>query len=179
MADENNQQVEQGSSAQQGQQSQGDADTQQDVRLTAEAAKWRVRVRDLEAQLTALKPKAEQFDQLQESQKTEAQKLTDRIAALEADLQTKATAADRATKEAQLIRIATKAGVDPDVASLLDLSKIDLSDEKAAIEVLSKFAKPTANSAQVKPGAVGATGLTEAELHARYFGGSKPMIFGG
>ncbi len=103
------QQVEQGSSAP-GQQAQGDADSKQDERLTAEAAKWRVKARDLEAQLNELKPKAQQYDQLQESQKTEAQKLADRIAALEAELQTKAMAADKATAEAQLIRLATKAG---------------------------------------------------------------------
>ena len=177
MADETTQPVEQGSPAQD-QQPQGGADAKQDERLAAEAAKWRLKVRDLEAQLKDILPKAQQFEQLQESQKSEAQKLAERIAALEAEVLAKNAAAEQATKQTQLLRLATKAGVDPDVAALLDMSKIDLTDEKAAMETLSKFARP-ANGAQVKPGAVGATGLTDADLRNRYFGASKTTIFGG
>lgn len=178
MPDEITPTAEQGSSVQD-QQPQGGADAKQDEKLAAEAAKWRLKVRELEAQLKDITPKAQQFEQLQESQKTAEQKLAERIAALEAEVQAKDAAAAKAASEAQLLRLATKAGVDPDVAALLDLSKIDLSDEKAAIETLSKFAKPTANGAQIKPGAVGATGMTEADLRTRYFGASKTTIFGG
>jgi predicted nucleic acid-binding Zn-ribbon protein len=177
MADEITQPVEQGSPVQD-QAPQGGTD-KLDVKLSEEAAKWRVKARELEAQLKQLQPKAEQYDQLQESQKTEAQKLAERIAALEAEVQAKDAAAAKAASEAQLLRLATKAGVDPDVAALLDLSKIDISDEKAALETLSKFARPSANGAQVKPGAVGATGMTDADLRNRYFGASKTTIFGG
>ena len=69
--------------------------------------------------------------------------------------------------------------IEKDVAALLDLSKVNLEDEAKALEVLAKFAKP-ATGQQVKPGAVGATGLTDAELRQRYFGGQqKSSIFGG
>ncbi len=147
--------------------------------LRAENAKWRSQLRDTQSQLKELQPKAAQFDQLQESQKTAEQKLQERLSALEADLASKAAEAERAQKQAQLTRLATKAGVDPDIIDLLDLGKLDLTDEKKALEVLGRFAK-TAAGAQVKPGAGAATGETADELRKRYFGGqSKTMIFGG
>lgn len=176
MPDEINQSVDQGSN-EQGQQPQGGAD-RTEQKLSEENAKWRLKVRDLEAQLQQLQPKAAKFDEQQESQKSEQQKLQERLAALEADLARSKAAADVAQKQAQLTRLATKAGVDPDVIDLLDLSKLDLTDETKAIQVLGRFAK-TAAGAQVKPGGA-ATGDTEAELRKQFFGGqSKTMIFGG
>lgn len=146
--------------------------------LRQEAARYRTQLRDTQTQLKELQPKAEQFDQLQEAQKSSEQKLQERLTALEADLAAKAAEAERAQKQAQLTRLATKAGVDPDILDLLDLGKLDLSDEKKVLEVLGRFAK-TAAGAQVKPSGA-ATGETEAELRKQFFGGqSKTMIFGG
>lgn len=136
--------------------------------LRDEAAKWRTQFREVQAQVKELSGKA-----------GDSEKLTERLTALEAELAQKSAAAEAAAKQTQLLRLATKAGVDPDVAALLDLSKVNLDDEKAALDVLSKLAKPGAG-AQVKPGAVGATGMSEAELRARYFGGRQSSaIFGG
>jgi predicted RNase H-like nuclease (RuvC/YqgF family) len=146
--------------------------------LRQEAAKYRTQLRDTQTQLKELQPKAQQFDQLQEAQKTAEQKLQERLAALEADLAAKAVEAERAQKQAQVVRLAAKAGVDADLVDLLDLGKLDLSDEKKALEVLGRFAR-TAAGAQVKPGGESG-GETEAELRKRFFGGqSKTMIFGG
>lgn len=146
--------------------------------LRAEAAKYRTQLRDTQTQLKELQPKAQQFEELQEAQKTQEQKLQERLAALEADLAAKAAEAQRAQQMTQLTRLATKAGVDPDIVELLDLGKLDLTDEKKALEVLGRFAR-AASGAQVKPGGESG-GETEAELRARYFGGrSKSMIFGG
>lgn len=146
--------------------------------LRAEAAKYRTQLRETQTQLKELQPKAQQFDQLQEAQKTQEQKLQERLAALEADLAAKAAEAEAAQKRTQLTRLATKAGVDPDLVELLDLGKLDLTDEKKVLEVLGRFAR-VAGGAQVKPG--GESGKeTEAEMRARFFGGrSQTMIFGG
>jgi hypothetical protein len=136
--------------------------------LRDEAAKWRTQFREVQTQVKELSGKA-----------GDSEKLSERLKALEAELAQKTAAAEAATKQAQLVRLATKAGVDPDVAALLDLSKVPVEDEKAALEVLSKLAKP-GGGAQVKPGAVGATGMTDAELRERYFGGKRSSnIFGG
>jgi hypothetical protein len=68
------------------------------------------------------------------------------------------------------------------VVQYLDLSKLDLDDEKAALDVLGKLAaaRQTANSAS-NPGRSGAQGESADELRQFYFGGgrNKPMIFGG
>lgn len=136
--------------------------------LRDEAAKWRTQFREVQAQVKELSGKA-----------GDSEKLSERLAALEAELAQKSAAAESAVKQTQLLRLASKAGVDPDTAALLDLSKLNLDDEKAALEVLAKFAKPGSGT-PVKPGAVGATGMTEAELRARYFGGRQSSaIFGG
>ena len=154
--------------------------TAQDKKLSDEAAKWRTKFRELEAQVKALEPKAAKFDELQEAQKTEAQKMADQLATLTAQVAQAQAQADAATKQANLLRLASMAGVDPDVALMLDISKIDLTDDAKALQTLGKFAKPT-NGAQVKPGQVGNTGATEDELRKMYLGGGKPktLIFGG
>ena len=153
--------------------------TAQDKKLSDEAAKWRTKFRELEAQMKELTPKAAKFDELQESQKTEAQKMAEQLATLQAQVNEAKAQADASTKQASLMRLANMAGVDPDTALLLDISKIDLTDEAKALQQLGKFAKPT-NGAQVKPaGTIG--GATEEELRNLYLGGGKPktMIFGG
>jgi hypothetical protein len=136
--------------------------------LREEAAEWRVKFKETQTQLKDLTAKS-----------TDATQLTERLTALEAELAQKAAAAEAATKQAQLLRLASKAGLDPDVAMLLDIGKLNLEDEKAALDVLSKFATKSRGQ-QVRPGAAGAGSETEAELRKRYFGGqSKTTIFGG
>jgi hypothetical protein len=110
------------------------------------------------------------------------QRLADQVAAankLAADNQ---AAAERAQKELQVTRLAIEAGVNLDLVPFLDLSKLDLTDEAKALEVLGKLAtaKQTANSAS-NPGRTGAAGADEAELRRIFFGGGRnqPTIFGG
>ncbi len=137
-------------------------------KLNAEAAKWRVQARETEAALKALQEQA-----------GDNKALSDQLAKLQADLAAKAAEAEQAQKLAAVIRLAVKAGVDPELVSLLDLSKIDLSDDKKAQDVLSKFAG-AGRGAQVKPGAINNNGDTEAELRAMFFGaGRSTNIFGG
>lgn len=136
--------------------------------LRDEAAEWRVKFKETQQQLRDLS-----------AQSTDSAKLTERLAALEAELATKAAAVEAANKQAQLVRLASKAGVDPDVAALLDIGKLDLTNEQAALDVLGKLSR-AAGGQQVKPGAAGAGGMTEADLRKQYFGGqSKTTIFGG
>ena len=137
--------------------------------LRDEAAKWRTQLRETQAQVKDLAAKAGSNEEL-----------ATKLAALEADLATKAAAAETAQREAQLYRLASKAGVDPDVAALLDASKLDLSNEAETLEKLGKLAAAQTAQKQVKPNTMGGTGMTEDELRDRYFGKrSQTNIFGG
>lgn len=135
--------------------------------LREEAASWRKQFRDAQ---TALKEAQAQVGQSAE--------LTQKFAALEAQLADAATKTEAAQKAAALTRLAAKAGIDPDVAALLDLTKIDLDNEKAALETLSKLAG-NRQGREARPGTVGSTGMTEAELRASLFAPRKSTIFGG
>lgn len=136
--------------------------------LRSEAAEARVQLRDTQKALEAMQKDA-----------TDATDMKDQIAKLQADLEAKTVAADTARKEATLARLAAKAGItDADVLGMLDISKIDLSDEDKALATLGKFATP-GGVAKAKPGAVGNTGMTADELRDRYWGaGNKTTIFG-
>ncbi len=153
-------------------------------RARDDAAKYRTKMRDLEAQLKELSPLAEQFKASQEAQKSEAQKAMERVAEAERKTAESIATAERAQKELAVTRLATQAGVDLALVPYLDLSKLDLTDEKAALEVLGKLAtaRTTANGAS-NPARNGATGMTDKELRDTYFNGggprSKTMIFGG
>ena len=96
-------------------------------KLREEAAKWRVQYRDAEKQVKELSPAAKRLQELEESQKSEEQKLRDKIATMEAATKQAEANAERANKEAKLIKIAASAGVSPDLAALLDISKLDRS----------------------------------------------------
>lgn len=136
-------------------------------KLNAEAAKWRTQFREAEAALKAMQAEA-----------GDNKALSDQLAKLQADLAAKATEAEQAQKLAYVMRVAAKAGVDPDIAAMLDMSKID-PDEKKAQEQLSKLAG-AARGAQVKPGAINSNGDTDAELRQMFFGkGRSTNIFGG
>lgn len=153
------------------------------TKLRNEAARWRTKLRDTEKTLNELKPLAEQFRAAQDAQKSEAQKALEERDAARAEVAQAKAEAMRAQQEAKLTRLATKAGVDPDVAALLDLSKLDLDDEKAMLDTLGKLAtaRQTANSAS-NPARNGANGPSDEQLRQTYFGGggrSKTTIFGG
>jgi len=151
-------------------------------RARKEAANYRTKLRELEGKWKEAEPVLVQFQQQQDAQKSEAQKLAERLAEAERKAADSESTAQRAMREAKLVRLATKAGVDPDVAGLLDLSKLDLDDEKATLETLGKLAaaRQTANGAS-NPARGGAQGETDDELRKFYFGGgrNKPTIFGG
>lgn len=145
-------------------------------------SKLREEIKGLKAQVKSAEPVLAKYKELEEAQKSEAQKLADQLAAankLAADSQAAATQAQR---EAQVTRLATKAGVDLDLIAYLDLSKLDLTDEVAAMAVLGKLAtaRQTANSAS-NPARSNGGKETDDELRSFYFGGarSKPTIFGG
>lgn len=151
-------------------------------RARKEAAKYRTQLRDLEGKWKQAEPVLAEYQKQQEAQKTEAQKLADAIADAKRQAAESQTAAERAQRELQVTRLATKAGVDLDLVPFLDLSKLDLEDEPKAMEVLGKLAaaRQTANGAS-NPGRGGAQGPTVEELRDTYFGGgrNKPLIFGG
>lgn len=151
------------------------------TKLRAEAAKWRTQLRDVEKQLRSVLPKAEQLEQLELTKETEGQKLTEKIAELEENLSKSAAMAVRAQQESLVVKLAAKAGVDPEIAALLDLSKLDLEDEEKALETLGKLAVTgTAGGRPTNPGRVEAVQATDAELRELYFGNTrKSAIFGG
>jgi hypothetical protein len=151
-------------------------------RARKDAANYRTKLRELEGKWKEAEPVLVEFQKQQDAQKSEAQRLADQVAAankLAADNQ---AAAERAQKELQVTRLAIEAGVNLDLVPFLDLSKLDLTDEAKALEVLGKLAtaKQTANSAS-NPGRTGAAGADEAELRRIFFGGGRnqPTIFGG
>lgn len=134
--------------------------------LRREAANYRTQLRDAQAAIKTL----------QEGQ-TNVDAMRAQLAALETSLAEQTAAADRATREATVLRLAP--GIDPDVLGLLDLSKLDMSDEAKLRTTLARLIAPS-QTAQVKPGTLGNTGMTETELRERYWGsgGRKATIFG-
>jgi uncharacterized protein YigA (DUF484 family) len=142
-------------------------ETNQIKALRQEAARYRVQLRETQAQVKGLQDVAGNNEELAK-----------RLAALEASLAEKTQAAERAAREAAVTRLAMKAGVDPDVVGLLDVSRIDLSNEPEALKTLAKLAPQNQTAGrQVRPGA--ATGNDDAALRERYFGSGKTNIFGG
>lgn len=162
--------------------SSGDKTAKELERARKEAANYRTQLREMEGKWKEAEPVLAKFREQEEAQKTEAQKLAEQLQALTAQLAEKDAAAQRAQRETQLTRLATKAGVDLDLVPYLDLSKLDLDDEKAALEVLGKLAaaRQTASSAS-NPSRGNATGISDSELRSLYFEGgrNKPTIFGG
>ena len=108
-------------------------------KLRDEAASWRTKVRDLESTVGELQPLAEQFKEQEQARKSEAEKLAEQMAGLQAKLAETERQAAESAKRASVIALASKVGVSTDVVELLDLSKIDLNDEDAALAALGKF----------------------------------------
>lgn len=140
--------------------------------LREEAAGYRKQLRDAQAAIKELQAQAGAGAQLSE-----------KLAGLEAQLAAAAAQAEAAQKQAQLTRLAVKAGVDPDVAALIDLSKVDLADEEGTLKTLGKL-RAAGSGTQARPGTIGNTGMTDDELRARYGLGQsgargKSPMFGG
>lgn len=133
--------------------------------LREEAAGYRKQLRETQAALKEL-----------QTQAGETPKLAEKLTALEAQLGEATRKAEAAERLATATRIGAKAGVDADIIALLDLSKLDLTDEKKALETLSRLASKPAGS-QARPGA---TGQSADDLHAYFWGAPRTStIFGG
>lgn len=143
--------------------------------LRAEAAKYRVERNEAQSRIKELEPAAQKLTELEEAQKSEEQKLREKLERLEAEKQAAEQAAELARRESSFARLAAKAGVDPEIAALLDISKFNLSDEAAALETLSKL-KPIAKSigGPSNPAQNGASNKqTDDELRYMMFGGGR------
>lgn len=149
-------------------------------RARREAANYRTKLRESEERLKELSPLAEQYRAAQDAQKTEAQKLAEQLQTLQSKLAEQERAAAQAQKLATLTRLATKAGVDPDLVEFLDVSKLDLADEKAIGAVFAKLGSKSGVSAS-NPGRGGTGGETDEEMRRYYLGGERgrTTIFGG
>jgi chromosome segregation ATPase len=147
-------------------------------RARKEAAKYRTRAQAAEKQLKDAEPVLAEYQKQQEAQKTEAQKAAERASAAEAKAQEAEAKAERLAKEKQLLRLATRANVDPDLLDFLDLDKLDLSDEAKTLAVLGKLATAKAGGAS-NPGR-GTAPLSDDEIRAEVYGQRrKSSIFGG
>lgn len=149
-------------------------------RARREAATYRTKLRETESQLKELQPLVDQFRAAQDAQKTDAQKAIERAAELERRLAEQETAAAAAQRQAALTKLATKAGVDPDLVDYLDTSKLDLDDEKSTLAVLAKLAT-RAPAAGSNPSRDGSAKPSADELRAELFGNrrGRTSIFGG
>lgn len=151
-----------------------------------EAAKYRTERNELRTKIADIEPKAQKLIELENAQKSEVEKQAERLAAMQAELETAKATAAKAANESRFYRLAATAGVDLDHAALFDLSKFDLDDEAGTVERLKSFAKAPQLPSGGKPSAPAANGKanepTEAELIEKYFrpaGRGIAKIFGG
>lgn len=162
----------------------GQRDYEAEIRkLRDEAAKWRTQYRDAEGQLKELSPLAQRAKEIEEQQKTEAEKLAERLAGLQSELDQQKAAAALAAKTARLTKLAAAAGVPATMLDYLDVTRFS-DDDAEALEAL-KAIIPAPAASNGKTTNAGRTGLdqqgsTEDELRAWYQGkGRKNYIFGG
>lgn len=149
-------------------------------RARRETAKYRTELRETQAKLKEAEPVLAKFRELEEAQKTEAQKAAERAQAAEAKALEAEAKAERLVREKQLLKLATKANVDLDLLDYLDLDKLDLDDEKAALAVLGKLAAARPGGGASNPGRGGNASLSDDELRAElYQGRRKSSLFGG
>lgn len=148
-------------------------------KLRDEAAKWRTSYRAEQEKVKQLTPAAEQLAALEEAKKSDVDKLREQMLKLEAQATAATQAAEMADKRVKLLKVATKANISPELADLLDLSKLDLEDEAGTLEMLKKLApQQTANGGGASNPANAANGvLSPAEWYAKR--GAKTTIFGG
>lgn len=150
-------------------------------RANAQAARARVEAKELRTKVDTLSPAAQRLSELEDAQKSETDKLAEQLRKLQAEREQAAQDAARARAEASLVRLAAKAGVDPDLATLLDVSKLDLDDEDAVIATLRKFApaRATGGGASNPTGDSVTQSQTDAILDRLLNGGRKSTLFGG
>lgn len=133
----------------------GDTDSQPDIEKIVAA---RVGQALKSKNVDELERKAREYDQLQESQKTEVQKLQDRIAAMETDKANWETERKQERVRSATVRAAAKLGyADPEDAYLL-LKQDDMADDGSNVEKLLTdllAAKPYLSSSRVNGSADG------------------------
>lgn len=149
--------------------------------LREEAAKWRTNYRTAESQVKELSPAAAKLAEIEEANKTEAQKTAERLAALEAQLAQSKAAAELAVKRNRLTVLATKAGVSADVVEYLDAGKFDLNDEETTLKALKALASSAGSTggSPSNPGRTGNNGQLTPEEWYKQQQGKKTSIFGG
>lgn len=152
------------------------------AKLRAEAAKWRTQYREAQKMLTDLQPAAQRLAELENQQKTEAEKLADKVRQLEAQAAAAQEAAAQAARERQFLTLAVKAGVPSQIVDYLNPARFDLDDEDATTKALGELmtalkARPPQTSAS-NPGRDGT--MTNQQMHDWLFGNSAVnKIFGG
>lgn len=164
-----------------GQQAAGGERTFTQAELEREIRQRLTRERQKYADYDELKAAAARLAEIEEANKTDAQKAADELARAKAEAAAAKAEVARARAEVRLITLAAKAGVDSELAAALDLSKLPEDDDEA-LEWLGKFAAPKSSGGGASnPAGVPAGGLTEDEMEQRLFGGTRnrPMIFGG
>lgn len=149
--------------------------------LRDEAAKWRIQAQDTKKKLGELEPLAAKAAELQNAQKSEAEKLAERLAQMESQLAQSKAQAEAADRQRKLIALAAKAGTPVELLDYLDASKFDLDDEKATLEVLGQLARPKAAAAgSASNPARGNAAMSDADKKALLYGqDNRNLIFGG
>lgn len=152
------------------------------AKLREENAKWRRQYQDVSKKFTDLEPAAARLAELENAQKTETERLAEKVAAMEAQVAQSKAAAEAADRQRRLIALAAKAGTPPELLDYLDASKFDLDDEKAALEVLGQLARSKGANAggASNPARGGNAAPSDDELRTQLFGGGRQnLIFGG
>ena len=150
-------------------------------RARREAANYRTKLRDLEGKWKEAEPVLAKFKELEDAQKSEAQKQADRIAQLEKQAADATASAQAAQRQAKLTVLATKANVDPELIALIDIAKLDLDDEAGTIKTLGKLAvgRQGGGSASNPGRDGGGGGKSDAELRQEIFGNRRTgTLFG-
>lgn len=149
--------------------------------LRQEAAGFRTQLREAQEQIKQLSPLAEKARQLEEAQKSEAQKLSEQLAALQAERDSVAKQAALAAKQTTLVKLAAKAGVAPDVLDLLNVDAFDVTDEAATVAKLQTLAPKSASggSASNPARTADSNGQLTPEEWYKARTGKRPSIFGG
>lgn len=152
------------------------------AKLRQEAANYRTQLKDYKTQVAELSPLAQKAKELEEAQKTEAEKLAEKIATMQNELEAQKQAAAVAQKTSALTVLAVQAGVPAEVVPLLDVSKFDLENTEATLEALKALAPAQSarggNPSNPARGNGQTTTLTPAEWYAQRKSGST-SLFGG
>lgn len=146
-------------------------------KLRDEAAKYRRQLRETQDRVKNLEPKATEFDKLQDAAKTETERMSEQLATLQAKVAEAETNAQRAQAQARVVRLATKAGIDPDVAQMLDVSQFAQLEDDDAVKLLAKLAPTRAAGSVSNAGRTGASASEDLRAWWESRGG-KTTIFG-